>query len=171
MNYAKAIERAFAATIRQYATGIGAKTTIRPWQSLRDDPLFRGADKDADLYGDRWFPLIDIRTGPPTTDDHITLVSATAIQVGTLPTQDRDHARISDMYTGVSTVLEALRKQHITGSDGDEMTLFKATLAADLGEDFHFGGVSFGDGAPPADAGGYNVMTLAMNVHHSRTDY
>jgi hypothetical protein len=67
MNPPKAIELAIAAMIRSHAN-IGAKTLVRPWQSLNVEGAFDPKD-------DRTFPCVDVRFGSPRhNEDQTTLV-------------------------------------------------------------------------------------------------
>lgn len=164
MNEAKAIEIALYTVLRKYAK-LGGDTTIRVWQSLRTDSKW-------DEEKDRSFPLIDIRCAPPRSNsDQYTMGSEATIQTMTSAEEDRDHAVVSGLYGEVKKVLDSLMGQFLTGNDGDELTLFKATLTKEAGECFEFGGVSFGEPREPFDDSGYLIMTVGFLIHHSRTDY
>jgi hypothetical protein len=75
------------------------------------------------------------------------------------------------MYAAVKGVLDALFVQFMGGTDGDELTLFRATLAAELPAAFSLGGLSWGESREPFDDGGYNFLAMGFNIHHTRTDY
>ncbi len=165
MNEARAIELALATTIRQFAE-VGPGVSIRPWQSVRFDTAWK-PDQD------RRFPCVDIRcAGPVVEDDQSSMVSTATVQVGTRAEDDPDHARISQMYGAVKEVLDALFVAFMTcDEDSEEYTLFKATLADELPDEFSLGGLSYGDPREPYDENGYNFLTLGFNIHHARTDY
>ena len=163
MNEAKGIEIALYNVLRQYAK-LGAATTVRAWQSLRTDSKW-SEEKD------RSFPVVDIRCSPPRTNaDQHTMSSNVSIQIGTQAEEDRDHAIVSKLYGEVKAVLDSLMKQFFT-SEAEELTLFKTTLASEIGSDFSFGGVEFGDPQEPFDDAGYLILSVGFVVHHSRTDY
>jgi len=97
--------------------------------------------------------------------------SNVSIQIGTQAEDDRDHAIVSKLYAEVKAVLDSLMKQFLTQTDAEELTLFKATLASEIGANFAFGGVEFGDPQEPFDDAGYLILAVGFVVHHSRTDY
>jgi len=166
MNEPRAIEIAFAGIIRRYGE-IGEGVAIRTWQSLRRDGSW-------DESKDRTFPVVDIRCSPPQTDDNErTLVCECAILCGTKTDDDRDHAQIEQMFSGVKAVLDSLFGQFINQTlDGDEYTLFSLTLDDELGANFGgIGGLTWGQGAAPFDDAGVNMIGLTMRVHYSRKDY
>ena len=164
MNNAKAIELAFAETVRQYAA-IGADTIIRTWQSMRFDNKW-------DESKDRTFPVLDIRAIPATTDDNeVTLFCNVMFICATTVDDDKDHAAISAMYEEVRTLLDKIFSQFRQG-DSTEVEFLNGKI------DNYAGGkietpVSFtwGDPLSPAEDEGLNMIGIGMTVHFGRSDF
>jgi len=165
MNEPKAIEIAFADVIRRYGL-IGEGVTIRAWQSLDRDGTW-------DDEKDRAFPVVDVRCGPPQTDENErTLFCECAILCGSAADDDKSHAQVSQIYAGVKDVLDALFSQFIQQAAGDELTHFSLALDDELGENFGgVGGLSWGAGAAPYNDAGINMVGATMRVHYSRKDF
>jgi hypothetical protein len=176
MNVPKAIELAMAETIRKYAE-MGEGVTIRAWQSLASDGSWK---KDPD----RTFPMIDVRCGPPKTDDNQSTRSVEcSILMGTKTDDDKDHAFISDMYEAVQGVCDDLFSQFRTETTnvytGAEISYFLAGVKNDpnggaeraSAASFEFGGFTFGDGLSPADDGGINMIGITLVIHFGRSDF
>lgn len=153
-----------AETIRAYAE-IGEGVTIRAWQSLP-------ADGSWSPDTDRAFPMVDVRCGPPRTDDSQTTLSCEcAVLMGTKTDDDRDHAAISALYDAVQELVDKLFAQFRTTA-GTELTYFLARIAAEVGAaGFVFGGLTFGEGLAPSDEDGVNMIGVVLNVHYSRSDF
>ena len=166
MNVPKAIELAMSKVIRQYAE-IGEGVTIRAWQSL-------AADGSWDPEKDRTFPLIDIRCGPSQTDENqSTLMVECSVIMATNTDDDKDHAFISAMYEAVQELCDTLFSQ-FRSDDEDESPLsdFLALVTEETGAGaFGFGGFTFGQGMPPADDAGLNMIGLTMVVHYSKAGF
>lgn len=164
MNVAKAIELAYAAVVREYAE-LGKSTLIRAWQSL-------AVDGSWDETKDRDFPVVDIRCGPPKPEQsQATMMADVALLCGTKTDDDKDHAVISALYEAVQDVCDKLYAQFQTGTDGAELTTFKASLEALLAPTtFHFSGLTFGETQPPYNDRGVNMIGITMGVHYGRPD-
>lgn len=164
MNVARAIELAYAQTLREYAE-LGAGCAVRAWQSLRNDPTW-------DVEKDRTFPMVDVRVSAPRFDDNAhTMYCEAAVLCGTKTDDDIDHAAIQSLYGAVQGVCDLLYAQFLAGTDGTELTYFKSVLTTELGASFHFGGFTFADGLAPYDNSGVNMIGISMQVHFSRTDF
>lgn len=163
MNPPRAIELALAGVLRQYAE-LSAGTAVRAWQSLRSDP---GWDEEKD----RTFPLVDVRCAPPTFDDNErTMYCECAVLCATKTDDDKDHAVVSSIYGEVQRVLDLLYSQFI-GTAGEEYAAFSDALAAEAGDGFNLGGLSWGTPAAPYDDGGINMIGISIRVHFSRADF
>lgn len=163
MNIPLAIETATAETLRAFATLVPG-VRIRTWQRLQNDGQI---DKD----GSREFPLVDVRCGPPMTDENQVTLSATVeIICMTMNEYDRQHNVIRELYQGVQETIDAMYAQ-FRNSDGDELTLWLATVATETASAFQFGGFSFAEGLAPFDDAGRNAIGIALRVHYSRADY
>jgi hypothetical protein len=167
MNEAKGIERSFAVVLREFGD-LGSGTVVRCWQSLQEDWMF----KINPIEGERKYPCVDLRATPPRMDnDQHTRVTALMIEIATHGADDRNHQQISGIYESVKETLDRMFTQFLSGTDGDELKLLKAQLLEDVGSDFHFGGLSFGEPLAPYDDDGINSIGMEMRVHHARTDY
>lgn len=153
-----------AETIRTYAE-IGEGVTIRAWQSLPADGSW-----SPDI--DRAFPMIDVRCGPPRTDDNqATLACECAVLLGTKTDDDKGHAAISALYDAVQGLADKLFAQ-FRATAGTELTYFLARITAEVGAaGFLFGGLTFGEGLAPSDEDGVNMIGIVLNVHYSRSDF
>ena len=170
MNYAKAIEQAYAKAVRRFCD-LGAGAVVRAWQTLRADVSWSERSAGENPYGDRFFPMVDIRCGPPATDaEQNAFYSDVIIKVGTIPKDDADHAIISKMHGEVHDLVEAIHWQFLRGTEGDEITAITDELENILGPGLHIGGFTWGDADPPSDADGYNVMSVAQRIHYTRSD-
>ena len=166
MNTTKAIELAFAETIRKYAR-VGEAVTIRAWRSLEAD----GSWKE---NPDRKFPMIDVRCSTPRTDDNeSTRQVECAILMGTITDDDKNHKFISNMEEAVQGVCDTLFSQFRSGVfTGEEIAYFLAKIVDDTSTTaFQFGGFTFGDGLAPSDDGGINMIGIMMVVHYGRSDF
>jgi hypothetical protein len=170
MNITKAIELAMAEVIREYAE-MGEDVLIRPWQSLAADGSWK-------VDPDRKFPMIDVRCGPPKTDDNeSTLAVECSILMGTKTDDDKDHAFISAMYEAVQGVCDNLFSQFRTtpGStytaDTEIADFLASVVASATAAKFNFGGFTFGEGLAPADDAGINMIGITVVVHYSRSDF
>lgn len=166
MNTPKAIELAMAKTLRKYAQ-LGEDVLIRAWQSLEAD----GSWKE---NPDRSFPMIDVRCGPPRTDDNqSTLNVECSILCGTNTDDDKSHAFVSAMYDEAQRVCDLLFSSFRQGSCTDEeLAFFLNAVVAEAGANaFQFGGFTFGDGLAPTDEGGINMVGVTMIVHYGRSDF
>jgi hypothetical protein len=167
MNVAKAIELAMANTIREFAE-MGEDVTIRAWQSLEADGSWLENP-------DRVFPMIDVRCGPPQTEEtQATLQQECSILMGTKTDDDKSHAALSEMYEAVQGVCDELFSQFRSGIfTGEEIAFFLAALEEALEGDanFNFGGFTFGNGLAPADDNGINMIGITLVVHYSRSDF
>jgi len=170
MNVPKAVELAMAEVIRKYAE-MGEDVTIRAWQSLPSDGSWK-------IDPDRKFPMIDVRCGPPKTDDNeSTRTVECSILMGTKTDDDKDHAFISAMYEAVQGVCDNLFSQFHTTSGSTytadtEIADFLASVVKNAtAAKFNFGGFTFGEGLSPADDGGVNMIGITMIVHFGRSDF
>lgn len=158
-----------AETIRKYAE-MGEDVTIRAWQSLASDGSWLENP-------DRVFPMIDVRCGPPKTDDNqSTLQVECSILMGTKTDDDKSHAFVSDMYEAVQGVCDKLfsqfRSETTATYTGAEISYFLDRVETEAGSDyFEFGGLTFGDGLSPADDGGINMIGITMVIHFGRSDF
>lgn len=168
MNAARAIEMAFADVFRTYAE-LGASCVVRAWQSLPSDPIWSALSADKK---DRSFPLVDVRCGSPRFDaNQRTMYCEAQILCATKTDDDVDHSKIQSLYGEVQAVCDSLYSQFVSGTDGDELAKFKETMTAEAGASFHFGGFTFGEGMPPADSDGANMIGIAVQTHFSRSDF
>jgi len=104
VNVARAIELAYAQTLREYAE-LGAGCAVRAWQSLRNDPTW-------DVEKDRTFPMVDVRVSAPRFDDNAhTMYCEAAVLCGTKTDDDIDHAAIQSLYGAVQGVCDLLYAQ------------------------------------------------------------
>ena len=166
MNIPRAIEIAVAEVIRKYAQ-LGEGVTIRAWQSLAVDGSWTAAT-------DRAFPVIDVRCGPPKTDDNqATLAVECAILMGTKTDDDKDHAVISAMYEAVQGLIDTIYAQFRTGTfTGTEIAYLLARIEAESSANaFQFGGLTFGDGLAPVDDDGVNMIGITLTFHYGRSDF
>jgi hypothetical protein len=93
-----------------------------------------------------------------------------AVLCGTKTDDDKDHAVISSIYGEVQRVLDLLYSQFI-GTAGEEYAAFSDALAAEAGDGFNLGGLSWGTPAAPYDDGGINMIGISIRVHFSRADF
>ena len=166
MNVPKAVELAFAESIRNNAE-MGESVTIRAWQSL-------AADGSWTAPPDRSFPMVDVRCGPPRTDEsQTTLQVECAILMGTKTDDDESHAFISNMYDAIQQVCDSLFSKFRTSAlTTGPLVTWLATVAANTESgDFGFGGYTFGEGLPPTDDGGINMIGITMIVHYSNANF
>jgi len=166
MNVPKAIELAFAEAIRENAE-MGEGVVIRAWQSLE-------ADGSWAENPDRYFPCVDIRCGPPKTDENqSTLQVACAILMATKTDKDKSHAFISNMYDTIQKVCDDLFGAFRQASETTEpLQTWLATVQDNVASGaFYFGGFTFGDGLAPSDDGGINLIGIEMNIHYSKTGF
>ena len=163
MNVAKAIETAVADGLRRFAD-VGAGTVICPWRSLKAD--------SATEAGERKFPRVEPRCGMPRVDaSQTTFMQDCAILFGTKTDDDKDHAFIVEIEDAVQGYVDALFAQFRSGVDGEELAAFKAHLAAELGGNFNFGGLTMAEGQAPRDVDGYNMIGITLQVHYSRKEF
>jgi len=163
MNIAKTTERALGLVISQYATTV-AGVNIRPFQSLSEDP-FRPTDEAG---GYRYYPLIDIRCSTPNVNpsQHTESVQA-VLTVATNEDDDQGHLQLSQIYSAIETVLQALFDQ-IKTTDGEELTLFRSVYTDAHGSGFLVSGITFAGGESPYDDEGVAVISQSINVHYAR---
>lgn len=164
MNLPETIERTVAGVLKSGA--IGAATVVRCWHCLRDDYKWT---PDADLT----YPCIDVRCGPPKTDDNqSTLTCSVAITLCTKTADDQDHAAINMIETEAQAALDAVyadyRKNR--GSGTGAFAVFAQEIES-AGTGLHVGGISYGDVLAPYDDDGVNVVGLSLVVHYSRNDF
>lgn len=163
MNVSKAIEIAVSEALRTNAE-LGQSATIRAWQALTRDNSW---DPDKD----RTFPMVDVRCGPPQTDNNqATCFCECSIVMATMTDDDRGHEQISALYGEVQGVIDSLFSQ-FRAQSGTVYTAFSAALTDELGATFSLGGLTFGAGLDPADDAGANVIGITLVVHYSRSDY
>ena len=164
MNVALAYETALATVIRQFAD-IGGDTHIRVWRNLRFDNRWK-ADED------RHIPCVDIRAGMPQTDDEQhTLQIEGQVQVYTNSADDLAHTQIGAIEESIQDVLDKLFFGSLCEIGNDESTLFLQTLSELTGENFNFGGLTFGNGITPMDEAGFNALGFSLVLHYSRSDF
>jgi len=170
MNVSKAVELAMAEIIRKYAE-MGEEVMIRAWQSLASDGSWK-------IDPDRKFPMIDVRCGPPKTDDNqSTLAVECSILMGTKTDDDKDHMFISAMYEAVQGVCDKIFSQFRTTSwatytaDTEISDFLASVIANTTAAKFNFGGFTFGEGLAPADDSGINMIGITMVIHYSRLDF
>lgn len=167
MNVPKAAEIAVALVLRQYAEMLPG-TTLRPWQSLNDESSNWDAEKD------RTFPQVDIRFSPIRhSEDQHTMETSGQIMCGTYTDADRDHNAVSQLFEGVERVLNTIFFQFLSGAteDIEELTTFQESLTTQLGEDFSFGGLEWGEPMPPFDDKGVNAIGHTFILNFARKDY
>lgn len=123
---------------------------------------------------EREWPMVDVRCGPPRTDDNqATLFCECNILIGTKADDDRDHAVISGIYEASGGVLDGIFanfRQQAETTDPLKSWLAQMTALTTSGH-FQFGGFTFGAGLAPYDDAGINMMGLTMNVHYGRSDF
>ena len=83
---------------------------------------------------------------------------------------DRDHQQVSALYGAVQDILDKLFFQFYS-TDGTELTAYKAYLTTELGSNFSFGGLSWGEPMIPFDDDGVNFIGFNFILHFARTDY
>jgi hypothetical protein len=163
VNAAKIFESALAQVMREYAA-LGPSTVIRAWQSLAEDTRWR---YNKTTKSDRVMPCVDIRVATPTYDPiQYTIVSEAQIIAWTEQDDDPDHAIISGMYGELQGVARKLINQSISGTDGDELTRFKALIAAGSAE-IVFGGIVQSPGVAPYGEDGLNAEAFGLFIHWS----
>lgn len=166
MNVAKAIELAFAQVMRKYCT-LGDGTVIRAWQSLNADGSF-------DPKKDRQFPCIDIRCGPPETDEvQATLQSDCTMMIFTKVDDDQLHSVHSDIQSEIERVLSAMfsqfRKRTLTSP---EIADFIASLNSNLpAASFGFDALAWVKGERPFDESGLNAGSYGMAVKWNNPEF
>ena len=164
MNIPRAIEIAFAHALRG-SDGIGMDTVIRCWQSLRTDPQWN-EEKDKTL------PCVDVRCSPPRIKEgDCTYEADCSIIFATQADDDKDHAQVAAMYEAGQSVLDTLFAQSCKRAWGDEMNDFVEILQDELGQDFAFAGLVWGDPTEPRADGSMNIIGLRMKVVFARPDF
>jgi hypothetical protein len=165
MNIAKLTEIALADVIRDHAD-LPDGVSIRAWQTLGHDATWNPAV-------DREFPMIEIRSSPPRTDDNqSTLAIETAIIIGNQNADDKDHAVISHIYGAVQETMDRLYAAFRSGSANAEMTTFASAMAAaEAGGRFNFGGFSYGAPLAPFEERSAVMLGITLVTHYSRNDF
>lgn len=164
MNVAKAVEKAIAAVLRNYAE-LGADVVVRTYRALDFDGSW-------DATKDRQFPLVDVRCAyPVVTEGQCTTYAECAIRYATKTDDDPKHAVFCELEDAVVAAIERMFNQFRTKTDGDEMTQFKADLAADLGGNFEYSGLTWGEGGEPSSGDGINMGTVKIRVNYVRKDF
>jgi len=160
INVPKAIELAIADAIRNYADGLAGDVAVRAWQSIRETAIKPAVS--------RAFPCIDIRCSPPEVDQNgHTLSCVAAIMCGTQVEDDEDHAVVVALYEAAQGVCDSLYAQDQSGTDGAELTAFKAVLT-ERAPGIAYGGLTFEAGTAPNDDEGLNMIGIALRIHYSR---
>lgn len=167
MNTPKAIEIAIGTVIREFAD-LPQGVTIRTWQDLTSDATW-------DAAKDRTFPLIDIRCSPPKTDEtQATLAADCAILIGTMASDDKSHAVISQIYEETQAVLDRLFSQfrRNVSEDENELGRFLGLMEENTDEGaFQFGGFTFSGSLTAYEDGNANMMGITLTVHYGRADF
>jgi hypothetical protein len=165
MNVPAAIEKTIADMIREFCD-LPENTTIRAWQSIDHDATW-------DSEQDRTFPMVEVRCSPPFVDDNQTTLRVNcAVMVATSTPDDKTHAVISDMFTSVLGMTDALFSQRPGRSSGPESDSFLIGMHGLVGEEkFRFHGITYGDGQAPYDDRGVNVMGITVAFYYSRDDF
>jgi len=165
MNIAKLIEKALADVIRDHAA-LPDGTSIRAWQTLDHDATWNESI-------DRQFPMIEIRSSPPRTDDNqSTLAIETAIIIGNQSADDKDHGAISQIYAAVQEVMDRLYASFRSGIANDEMATFTTAMAdAQAAGRFNFGGFSYGAPLAPFEERNAVMLGITLVTHYSRDDF
>jgi len=160
VNVSKAIEIAVASSIRENAE-LGAKTIVRPWQSLNEDWAFDKTD-------DRSFPCVDIRFGAPRFDENqVTLVCPGVISCFTMAEDDVNHQDVSALFEAVFSVALSIFRDAIGETSAGLYNEMKASIETDTESAVHIGGISLEDGDPPGEDNGLNVIGIGFAVHFS----
>lgn len=165
MNAARQIERAIADVLRASAN-LPEGTTIRCWQDLRHDATWMDSI-------DRSFPMVEIRSAPPRTDDNqSTLAIETAVIIGTQNQDDKDHAVIADIYGEVQAALDRLYASFRSGTPNAEFVAFANSMQemSNAGE-FNFGGFSYGTPLAPFEERNAVMIGVTLVTHYSRNDF
>ena len=117
-------------------------------------------------------PCVDIRAGMPETDDNQhTLMIEGQVQIYTNNADDQSHAQIGVIEESVQVVLDKLFYGALSRDDNDESTLFHATMTDLCGDDFNFGGFTYGAGITPMNEADFNALGFSLVLHYSRGDY
>ncbi len=160
MNIPDACEKAVATMLRKYAA-MGAGVTIRCWQSLR----FDGSWKESVDYT---FPMIDIRFAPERVDDNQATMSCEgAVLAGTKTADDKDHAKVKQLYESVHDVLRAIFTDFYGRTNGTKYTEFETEILKHTSNGISVGGVTFSEPTAPADDAGANMIGIGFGVHIS----
>jgi hypothetical protein len=165
MNPPKAIELAIAAMIRSHAN-IGAKTLVRPWQSLNVEGAFDPKD-------DRTFPCVDVRFGSPRhNEDQTTLVCSGEILSMVYAEDDRNHQKISGIYDEVHDVVLGIFRDFMGRIPAGEYGAgfygeFTDLVAQEDGGKIRIGGITMEEGMPPSDDGNALGIGVGMGIHFS----
>jgi hypothetical protein len=164
-NIPRAAEFAMFAALSSEAT-YPAGTAIRVWQDLS-----AGAPA-VDSDGSRTFPQVDIRCGPPVTDENqVTLYCDVELTCRTLNEEDKLHRTMQDVYEETQGTLDTLYAQWRAGG-GALLTLFEFVFDAEIDETtVDIGGYSFQDGVAPYEDDGRNTIGMTFRIHYSRADY
>ncbi len=165
MNVPRTIETAIAAVLREHAE-LGENVVIRAWQSLASDGSWN-------KNRDRQFPCLDVRCAPPTImEGQCESVAECSILCATKVDDDKDHETISALYGEVQAAVDRMFSQFRKRADGAELAKFKAALSDDLGANFAFGGILYGEPiAPSMSDSGINTIGIRVRVIFIRKDF
>lgn len=165
MNVPKAAEIALAETLKKYVE-LAAGLAVRTWQNLQSTGNWNEKK-------DRTFPVIDIRCSPPRHDENQhTMECSQMLLCGTITSDDRDHQIVSEIYEGVQLLTDKLFFQFLTDpAEKPELDTYLAALTRQLGDDFSFGGLSYGEPLAPFDDNGVNMLGVNLLLHFARTDF
>lgn len=165
MNVPRTIETAMAAVLREHAE-IGENVVIRAFQSLASDGSWN-------INKDRKFPCLDIRCSPPSImDGQCQSYAECHILCATKIDDDKDHETLSALYEETQACADRLFSQFRKRTDGAELSQLKADLAADLGTDFEFSALIYGEPiAPSMSETGINTIGIRLRVVFIRKDF
>ena len=164
MNVPRTIETAMAAVLREHAE-IGENVVIRAFQSLSSDGSWN-------KNRDRQFPCLDVRCAPPTImEGQCESVAECSILCATKIDENKDHETLSAIYGEVQSCTDRMFSQFCKRSDGTELAKFKAAMGGDLGSNFVFSGLLYGEPIAPYTDGGVSVIGVRLRVIFIRKDF
>jgi len=165
MNIPRSIEVSVSAILREYAE-LGPGVVIRAWQSIQ-------ADGSVDEKKDREFPMVDVRCSPPSImDGQCQCAAECSVLFATKTDDDKNHEQISALYAAGQGCVDRLFSQFRKHTDGAELSKLKSDLAADLGADFEFSALIYGEPiAPSMSETGINTIGIRLRVVFIRKDF
>jgi len=167
MTPARAIELAFAETIKRYAE-VGAGTVIRAWHNMN----FGGKWKSDP---DQQFPFCGVSSSPAIPEDNqVTCFVDTNILCATWAIDDKDHEQLSAMEDAVQSVLDKIFAQFRSGDDSGEFAYLNEKIdeySNSIVITTPSVSLTWLDPQSPSEDNGANVVMVGMRTHFARTDF